>query len=73
MVRLRILEIIEAQGKTKYQVFKGLGMSYQNFAKMANNKTTGIRFETIDALCDILNCAPGDLFDKTSQDPSKHK
>ena len=37
-------------------------MSYQNFNKMINNETKSIRYETIDALCHILDCTPNDLF-----------
>ena len=39
-----------------------MGMSYQNFNNMVSNKTKGIKFETIETLCLILECAPGELF-----------
>ena len=61
-MKLRILEILEEKGKTKYWLYNQLGLSYQNFNNIVTNKTKGIRFETLRALCDILECTPNDLF-----------
>ena len=61
-MQLRILDILEEKGKTKYWLYIQLGLSYQNFNKMVNNQTNGIKFENLQALCDILECTPNDLF-----------
>lgn len=68
MVRLRILEILNEQGHTKYWLFKQMGLSYQNFNRMIKNETRSIRFENLDMLSDILDCPVGDLFEKTDDD-----
>lgn len=68
MVRLRILEILEEQGHTKYWLFKQMDLSYQNFNRMVKNETRSIRFENLDILSDILKCPVGDLFEKTNDD-----
>lgn len=62
MVKLRVLELLEKQGRTKYWLYKQLGMSYQNFSKMVNNETKSIRYENIETMCLLLNCTPNDLF-----------
>lgn len=36
--------------------------SYQSISHMMNNETTGIKFETIEKLCKLLECTPNDLF-----------
>lgn len=61
-VKLRVLTMLEERNKTKYWLWKQMGMSYQNFNKMVNNETSSIRFETIEALCTALECEPGELF-----------
>ena len=61
MIRLDVLRILEEQGKTKYWLYKQLGMSYQNFSKMVNNETKSIRYENIETMCLLLNCTPNDL------------
>ena len=62
MIRLDVLRLLEKQGKTKYWLYKQLGMSYQNFSKMVNNQTKSIRYENIETMCLLLNCTPNDLF-----------
>ena len=62
MVRLNILALLKQKGKTKYWLYKQLGMSYQNFNKMVNNQTRSIKLERIETLCQILDCTPNDLF-----------
>lgn len=62
MIKLNILALLEEEGKTKYWLYKQLGTSYQNFNRMVNNETKMIKFENIEALCQILECTPNDLF-----------
>lgn len=65
MNRLNVLKLLEEQGKTKYWLYKQLGMSYQNFSRMVNNETKSIRYENIETICLLLNCTPNDLFEIT--------
>ncbi len=71
-MRLRIDKILEEKGKSKYWLYIQLGLSYQNFNKIYNNETTGIKFATLQSLCDILECTPNDLFDEYCSGLSKN-
>lgn len=62
MIKLNVLELLEKNGKTKYWLYKQLGMSYQNFNRMVNNETKSIRYENIETICLLLNCTPDELF-----------
>lgn len=62
-MKLNILALLQAKGKTKYWLYKQMGMSYQNFNRMVNHQTKSIRFENLEALCQILQCTPNDIFD----------
>ncbi len=64
MVRLRIVEILNEQNKTRYWLSKHMDMHYVSFKKMIENNTTSIRFETLDKLSTLLNVPVGDLFEK---------
>lgn len=69
MVKLRIIEILEENGKSKYWLWKRLeGMSYQNFNAIISNKTTKISFETLDRLSKALNIPVGSLLEQTNED-----
>ena len=62
--KLRILDILKEKGKTKYWLYNQLGLSYQNFNNIVNNKTSAIKFDNMKTLYDILECTPNDLFDE---------
>ena len=67
IIRLNVLKLLEEQGRTKYWLYKQLGMSYQNFSRMVNNETKSIRYENIETMCLLLNCTPNDLFEITEE------
>ena len=61
-MKLRVEEILKEKGKSKYWLYIRLGLSYQNFNKIVNNETSGIKFKTLESLCDILECTPNEIF-----------
>ena len=63
-MKLRNLDILKEKGKTKYWLYNQLGLSYQNFNNIVNNKTSAIKFDNMKTLYDILECTPNDLFDE---------
>ena len=65
MIRLRALDLLEENGKTKYWLYMQLGMSYQNFNKMVNNETKSIKYDNIEIMCRLFNCTPTELFEIT--------
>ena len=62
MIKLNALELLRKNGKTKYWLYKQLGMSYQNFSRMVNNQTKSIRYENIETMCLLFSCTPNELF-----------
>lgn len=66
MVRLRILEILNEQNKSKYWLCKRLEMSYRNFNNMVNGQTSSIRFDTLDRISTLLEVPVGELFEQSS-------
>ncbi len=63
MIKLRVLEILKEKNHTKYWLYNQMNMSYQNFNKMVNNETRGIRYENLELLCELLEVEPNDLFE----------
>ena len=61
MITLNVLNLLKKKGKTRYWLYKQLGMSYQNYNKMINNQTKSIRNENIEIICRALECTPNDL------------
>ena len=67
MVTLNVLQLLQERGRTKYWLYKQLGMSYQNFNRMVNNESKSIRYENIEVLCQLLECTPNELFTFTDE------
>ena len=38
-----------------------VGITNANLSKIKNNKVNAIRFSTLAAICDALDCEPGDI------------
>lgn len=62
MIRFNLESLLKERGKTRYWLAKQSGMSHQNVTKMARNNAKGIRLETIEIFCQVLECTPNDLF-----------
>ncbi|WP_341711852.1 helix-turn-helix transcriptional regulator [Erythrobacter sp.] len=41
-----------------------IGISEQNISLLRQGKVKGIRFETLDKICEFLDCDPGDILDR---------
>lgn len=61
MIYVRINEILKEKKKTKYWFIKNMEGGYQSLSHLMDNTTTGIKFETLEKMCKILNCEPGDI------------
>ncbi len=40
-----------------------LGLSEQNISLLRSGKIRGVRFETLEKICAVLECQPGDLME----------
>ena len=45
-----------------------VGISNVNLSKIKNNKVTAIRFSTLAAICEVLNCDAGDILKFEKED-----
>lgn len=61
MLKLNALNLLNQKGKTKYWLYKQMGMSYQNFLKMINIETKSIKYDNLEAMCYILECKIDEL------------
>ena len=45
-----------------------VGITQANLSILKNNKARAIRFSTLEALCRVLECQPGDLLENVEND-----
>lgn len=61
MVYLRVDEVLKEKNKSKYWFIKNMEGGYKALNSMINNETSSIHFDTIDKICEILECEPGEI------------
>ena len=54
-------DLLEARRMTLTALADAVGVSLVNLSVMKNNRAKAIRFTTLTAICDVLDCQPGDL------------
>ena len=45
------------------ELSKAVGLSLTNLSMLKNGNGRGVRFETLEKICIVLNCQPGDLLE----------
>ena len=67
------LDIMLARRKLKSKdLAEQVGMTEANLSLLKQGKVKGVRFETLEKICSILQCQPGDLLVySTSETPSE--
>lgn len=45
------------------ELASSVGITNVNLSNLKTGKMRGVRFETLNAICKVLDCQPGDLFE----------
>ncbi|MCT1499179.1 helix-turn-helix transcriptional regulator [Corynebacterium sanguinis] len=59
----RLDALIEAKGITGAALAEQVGITPVNLSVLRNNRAKAVRFTTLSALCEALDCQPGDIFE----------
>ncbi|GAA4967393.1 helix-turn-helix transcriptional regulator [Actinoplanes utahensis] len=61
-VEVHIDKLLTARGLTLTELADRVGITLANLSALKNGRVRAVRFSTLTALCDALQCQPGDLF-----------
>jgi putative transcriptional regulator len=61
-VEVHIDRLLAERGMTMTEVADRVGITLANLSVLKNGRARAIRFSTLTALCEVLECQPGDLF-----------
>ena len=68
------LDVMMATRKmSSTELSEKLGITMANLSILKNNKAKAVRFTTLDALCRILDCQPGDILEYVNEDDPRLK
>ena len=58
------LDVIMSKNKiSSNELAEKIGITPANLSVLKTNKGKAIRFSTLDKLCEVLNCTPGDILE----------
>lgn len=63
MITFKLDDILKAKGLTKADLSRYTGIDNNSLGKIANNKSTQIKLETLYKICVTLNCQISDLLE----------
>ena len=62
MIEVRLKQILEKQGRTRYWLAKESGIDYDTLARIERAEHTNrIELRVLDEICRALDCQPGDI------------
>lgn len=67
MIETRVDELLEAQQRTFYWLAKETGISHTTLWRLKKGRARGINFDTLEKICQRLNCQPGDVLKLTGE------
>ena len=56
-------ELLAERDMTLAALADAIGVTVVNLSVLKNNRAKAIRFSTLTAICDALDCSPGELLD----------
>lgn len=60
-VRVHLDDLLRQREMTLTELSQRLGITMANLSILKTGKARAIRFSTLAALCEVLDCQPGDL------------
>ena len=58
------LDVMLAKRKMRSKdLAERIGITEQNVSLLKSGKVKGVRFETLDKICEVLECQPGDILE----------
>ena len=63
------LDVMLARRKMRSrELAERVGITEQNISLLKSGKVRGVRFDTLEAICQVLQCQPGDLLEYRPDD-----
>ena len=62
-IKVHLDKVLEERGMTSRELAEMIGITQANLSILKTGKAKGLRFSTLMAICEILDCQPADLLE----------
>ncbi len=69
-ILVRLDEKLHARRMTLTELAARVDITVANLSILKTGKAKAIRFSTLEAICDVLDCQPGELLEFLREDPA---
>lgn len=60
---LRLDRVMADRKMSLNELSERVGVANVNLSKLKNGRVSAIRFSTLEAICEVLDCQPGDILE----------
>lgn len=68
---LRLDRVMADKKMSLNELSERVGVANVNLSKLKNGRVSAIRFSTLEAICDVLDCQPGDILEYQREEKSE--
>jgi putative transcriptional regulator len=68
-IAVKLDDLLHARRMTLTELAERVGITIVNLSILKTGKARAIRFSTLEAICDVLDCQPGDLLEFDRAEP----
>ena len=62
-IRVTLDRVLSERGMRARELARRIGITEANLSLLRNGKVRGVRFQTLEAICRVLDCQPGDILE----------
>ena len=73
MIEVQLDKLLKMHGRTFYWLAKQTGISHTTLWRLKKGKALGINFDTLEGICEALECQPGDVLLREKQKMQKSR
>jgi putative transcriptional regulator len=67
-IKVNLDLILEKRNMKSYELADAVGITTANLSILKTGKAKAVRFSTLEAICKVLDCQPGDILEYTEED-----
>ena len=67
-IRINLDVVLAKKKMSVTELSEQVGITMANISILKNGKAKAIRFTTLDKICEVLECQPGDILEYTKDD-----
>lgn len=60
-IRITLDKVLADRGMTARELVQAVGITEANMSLLRTGKVKGVRFQTLEKICEVLECQPSDI------------